>query len=135
MDFWWSIPLKGTGFDHLGARDDPTIRISIFLVIEATEVVEAVEVIEAAKVLRPGKSQLIAAKSSRFLNSASFWYFENKYFWLESWNIKLNFGTCWGQAMLLFWKLGDETQTSKSPEATRHHNPTKLLILLTLRAI
>ena len=31
MDFGWSIPQKGTGFDHLGARDDPNIRISIFL--------------------------------------------------------------------------------------------------------
>ena len=31
MDSWWSIPQKGTGFDHLGARDDPNIRISNFL--------------------------------------------------------------------------------------------------------
>ena len=29
----------------------------------------------------------------------------------------------------------DETQISISPEATRHHNSTKLLILLPLRAI
>jgi hypothetical protein len=62
-------------------------------VIEATEVVEAVEVIEAAKVLRPGKSLLMTAESSRFLNSALFGHFENKYFLLESWNVKLNFGT------------------------------------------
>ena len=27
-DFWWSIPQNGTGIDHLGARDDHTIRIS-----------------------------------------------------------------------------------------------------------
>ena len=100
MDFGWSIPQKGTGFDHLGARDDPNIRISIFFwwneaveVIEATEVVEAVEVFEAAKVLRPGKSLLITEESSRFLNSALFWCFENKYLLLESWNIKLYFGT------------------------------------------
>ena len=32
--------------------------------------------------------------------------------------------------MSLFWKLVDETQISKSLEATRHHNSTKLLILL-----
>ena len=31
--------------------------------------------------------------------------------------------------------LVDETQMSKPPEATRHHNSTKLLILLPLRAI
>ena len=28
MDFWWSIPQKGTGIGHLGARDDQTNRIS-----------------------------------------------------------------------------------------------------------
>ena len=35
--------------------------------------------------------------------------------------------------MLLFWKLVDETQMSKSLEATRHHDLTKLLIPLTLK--
>ena len=30
LDFWWSIPQKGTGLEHLGARDDLTISISIF---------------------------------------------------------------------------------------------------------
>ena len=30
LDFWPSIPQKGTGSGHLGARDDQTIRISIF---------------------------------------------------------------------------------------------------------
>ena len=30
LDFWWSIPQKGTGIGQLGARDDQTIRISIF---------------------------------------------------------------------------------------------------------
>ena len=37
--------------------------------------------------------------------------------------------------MLLFWKLVEETQMSKSLEGTRHHNSTKLLIFLPLRAI
>jgi hypothetical protein len=32
---------------------------------------------------------------------------------------------CWGQQMLLFSKLVDETQMSKPPEATRHHNLRK----------
>ena len=35
----------------------------------------------------------------------------------------------------LFSKLVDRTQISTSPEATRHHNSTKLWILLPLRAI
>ena len=29
---------------------------------------------------------------------------------------------CWGQPMLLFWKMIDETQISKPPEATTHHD-------------
>ena len=37
--------------------------------------------------------------------------------------------------MLLFWKLVDETQNSKPPEATRDHNSSKFSILLSLRAI
>ena len=32
---------------------------------------------------------------------------------------------CWGQPMLLFWKLGDETQMPTTHEATRHHNSKK----------
>ena len=42
---------------------------------------------------------------------------------------------CWGQPVLLFWKLVDKTQMSKPPEATRHHKSRKLLILLPHRAI
>jgi hypothetical protein len=49
------------------------------------------------------------------LNLALFWCFEKIFFVVESWNIKLNFSTfsvggCWGQTVLLFWKLVDETQ-------------------------
>ena len=33
-------------------------------------------------------------------------------------------GGCWGQPMLHFWKLVDETQIYEPPEATRHHNLT-----------
>ena len=47
----------------------------------------------------------------------------------------LSVGGCWGQPMSILWKLVDETQISISPEATRHHNSTKLLILLPLRGI
>ena len=31
LDFWWSIPQKGTIVGHFGARNDPAIRISNFL--------------------------------------------------------------------------------------------------------
>jgi len=44
-------------------------------------------------------------------------------------------GGCWGQPMLLFWRLGQETQMSTPPEATRHRILTQLLVLLHLRAI
>ena len=46
----------------------------------------------------------------------------------------LSVGGCWGQPMLLFWKLIDETQISKPPEPTMHHNSIKLWILLSLSA-
>ena len=57
----------------------------------------------------------------------------------ESWNIVWNFsalsvGGCWGQPMLFFWKLVDETQIFKPPDPTRRHNLIKLWILLPLRA-
>ena len=46
---------------------------------------------------------------------------------VDSWNIILKFttffvGGCWGQLMLLFWKLVDETQMSTAPKATSHHS-------------
>ena len=109
-------------------------------VIEAIEVVEAIEVIEAADVLRTGKSLLRTSKLSRSLNPALFWCFEKEKFWVESWNIILNFSTfsvgdCWSQLMLLFWKQLEKTQMSKPPQATRHPNVEKILILLSLRAI
>ena len=47
----------------------------------------------------------------------------------------LSVGGCWGQPMLLFWKLVDETQMPTTPEATNHHSSRKLSILLPLRAI
>ena len=46
----------------------------------------------------------------------------------------LSVGSCWGRPMSFFWKVVDETQISKPPEATRHHNSIKLLVLLPLRA-
>mgnify|MGYP007015787208 CR=1 FL=1 len=47
----------------------------------------------------------------------------------------LSVGGCWGQSMLLFWKLVDETQMVKPPEPTIYHDSKKYLILLPLRAI
>ena len=50
---------------------------------------------------------------------------------LDSWNIILKFTTffvgpgCWGQLMLLFRKLVDETQMPTIPEATSHHSSRK----------
>ena len=57
-----------------------------------------------------------------------------------SWKIILKFttffvGGCWGQLMLLFRKLVDETQMPTTPEATSYHSSRKFSILLPLRAI
>ena len=74
------------------------------------------------------------------LNSALFGCFEKKKFWVESRNINMNFSTfsvggCWGQPMLLFWKLVDETQLVKPPEPTSHHISKKYLILVPFKSI
>ena len=55
-------------------------------------------------------------------------------------NIILNVSTfsvegCWGQPILLFWKLIHKTQMSNPPGAASYYNSIKLLILLPLRAI
>ena len=73
---------EGTGIGHLGARDDPTIRLnkifdemSLLRSLRPLRLLRlhaAVEVIEVAKVLRPGKSLLRTSESSLFLNSALF---------------------------------------------------------------
>ena len=85
MNFWWSIPQKGTGIGHLGARDDQIIRISIFW---WNETVEVIEVIEAAEVLRPGNSLLKTSNSPRHLKLALYLCFEKKnVFGVESWNM------------------------------------------------
>ena len=51
LDFWWSIPQKGTSIGHFGAGDDQTICIrKFFLGNWAVEAVEASEVAEVTKV-------------------------------------------------------------------------------------
>ena len=59
--------------------------------VEVIEATEAVEVIEAAEILRPGKSLLRTSESSGFLNSNSFWCFENISILIVSWNIIFQF--------------------------------------------
>ena len=67
--------------------------------------------------------------------------FLKKYFLgVESWNIRLNFSTfsvrsCWGQPMLLFWKLSNKTQMSKPCDHAAKDMPSKFSIFLSLRAI
>ena len=51
-------------------------------------------------------------------NITLFWCLKKKELLLESWNIRMNFGSisvggCRGQPMLLFWKTIDKTQMSK----------------------
>ena len=47
----------------------------------------------------------------------------------------ISVGGCWGQPMLLFWELMDDTQMPTTPEATSHHSSRKFSIFLPLRAI
>ena len=76
LDFWWSIPQKGTSIGHFGARDDQTIMIRNFL--EEIGLVRLVRPMRLPRLLRsmrlqrflgPWKSLLRTSESSRFLNS------------------------------------------------------------------
>ena len=42
----------------------------------------------------------------------------------------ISVGGCWGQLMLLFWKLVDETQMPTTPEATSYQSSRKFSTLL-----
>ena len=61
------------------------------------------------------------------------------YTYMESRNIELYVpacvGGCWGQSMLLFQKLVDETQMPKSQEYTDIFILTKKLFLVSLRGL
>ena len=108
-------------------------------VIEATEATEAVEAIEATDIPRPGKSLLSTPESSRLLYLALFWCFENYHF---QWNHEVSsfdfctfsVGGCWGQPMLLFWKLVliIKMSTSQDFKTTFKYNLT--CIFLSVRA-
>ena len=96
LDFWWTIPQKGTGIGHLSSRDD-----EYFFLMKwgcwghlGHWGCWAIEVIE----ISPGKSLLKTSVSSRSLNSALLWSFEEKKMGVESGNIILNFSTLsvWG---------------------------------------
>ena len=60
------------------------------------------------------------------------WIIKNPiFYWFNTFSVR----GCWGQPMLLFWKLVDETEMPTTPDATSHHSSRKFSILLPLRAI
>ena len=69
---------------------------------------------------------------TKMINTVPFlWIINNTIFhWYVS--DTLSVGGCWGQLMLLFKKLVDETQMSKPLEVARYHNSIKLLVILPL---
>ena len=97
--------------------------------------------------LRSGKSTNEVFKVIQVLefynlrtNITVFWCFGKKIFLTESWKLMLNFSTfsvrgCWGQPMLLFQKLVDETQMPKPQEYTDTFILTKKLFLIVLRGL
>ena len=134
LDFWWSIPQKGTVIDHLGARDDQIIRICKFF-----DEMRLLRSLRPLRLLRPQRS----LRLQRFLDLKNhywgllshpgiwiqlyFYVLKKSYFGVGSWNIILNLSTfsvggCWGLSILLFWKQMEETQMSTPPEDTRHPN-------------
>ena len=91
-----------------------------------TEVSEAVEVSKAWK---------ITTEDFRVILVLEFNNLRTKIILTESWKFLLNFSTfsiggCWGQSMLLFWKLVDKTQISKPQDHTDNfkHNPISIFL-------
>ena len=69
LDFLWSIPQKGTGIGHFGARDDQIIRISNFF-----------DEMRLLRSLRP----LRLLRLLRSLRLQKFWSLANHYWGLQS---------------------------------------------------
>ena len=114
LDFWWSIPQKGTSIGHFGARDDQTIRIRKLFgeigLFRSVRLQRPLRSIRLERFLRPRKSLLRTSELSRILNSI-IWVLISLYFDVLkkkvltlSLNITLNLrifsvGCCWGQPM------------------------------------
>ena len=134
----WCLVGSGTGIGHLGTRDIPTSGWVNFLMKWGCQGHWGHWGHWGCRGFKAWK--ITTEDFSHPGHSALFWCFENNLFGLNHEISCSNFspfsvGGCWGQLILLFWKVVDETQMSKSPEATRHLNSRKILILLLLRAI
>ena len=109
--------------------------------VEASEVAEADEVNEAAKVSKGSKITTEDFRVIQVLEFSFILMFSKKNVLVESWTIRLNFSTfsvggCWGQLMLLCWKLVDETQMSNPRDhAARDISSKKLHKLLIQKII
>ena len=114
--------------------------------VEASEVAEGAEVNEAAEV---PMAQKITSEDFRVILDLElinwgtkiflFGCFEKKRELTESWKPILNFSSfsvrgCWGQPMLLFWKLVDETQIPQPQEYTDTFKQSLTCIFQSVRA-
>ena len=109
----------------------PTKKIPL-LVIFVPLMIKPLEATEAAKV---PKSWKITTEDFRVILVLEFNNLRTKIILTESWKFLLNFSTfsiggCWGQSMLLFWKLVDKTQISKPQDHTDNfkHNPIGIFL-------
>jgi hypothetical protein len=73
LDFWWSIPQKGTSIGNFGAGDDQTIRIRKFFdeigLLRPVRLQRPLRLIRLEIFLRPEKSLPRTLELSRILNS------------------------------------------------------------------
>ena len=121
LDFWWSIPQRGTSIGHFGARNDQTIMIRNLLeeiglvrLVRPTRLPRLLRSMRLQRFLGSWKSLLRTSESSRFLNSmikGQILMFWKKIFFDIIMKIPLNFsnfsfGGWWGLPMSLFLKTG-----------------------------
>ena len=150
-DISWLYPQK-TFFQNIKIK----LNSNAWMTLKSSKVIFKNRETSAASLTSAASATSLSSLASPALfpprNSWSWWFdhhwHQNDQYWslFVEWIIKnplfhwylvltLSVGGCWGQQILLFWKLVDETQMSKPPESNRHHNSRKLSILLSLRAI
>ena len=131
---------KMTVFDHLGAMDDLTIRISnLFDEMRQSRSLRPLRLLRLLRSLRLLRFEGVKNHNRGLQSHPRSWiqiYFDvlKKYFFgVESWNINLNFGTfsvrgCWGQKMLLSWKVVVVPKNSLSQHSRAIFKPSLIFI-------
>ena len=133
LDFCRSISKNRTNIGYFGARNVQTIttkkffeKIGLWRLVRPVRLKRLLRSMRLQRFLRPKKitSEYFSVIQVHELNNLRtninlFWIFERKKIFDRIMKITLNFSTfsvggCWGQSMLLFWKLSNKSHSTCS---------------------